>query len=72
MFNWFDLMRQAQTSAALDAIARQFNLSGVPVRYIGTSPTTSPSGPWLPSCQPSPWGFSMPCHRAIRPVCFNP
>lgn len=28
MFNWFDLMRQAQTSAALDAIARQFNLSG--------------------------------------------
>jgi hypothetical protein len=28
MFNWFDLMRQAQTSAALDALARQFNLSG--------------------------------------------
>jgi len=28
MFNWFDLMRQAQTSAAMDALARQFNLSG--------------------------------------------
>jgi len=28
MFNWFDLMRQAQTSAALDALARQFGLSG--------------------------------------------
>lgn len=28
MFNWFDLMRQAQTSAALDALARQFHLSG--------------------------------------------
>jgi hypothetical protein len=28
MFNWLDLMRQAQTSAALDAIARQFQLSG--------------------------------------------
>lgn len=28
MFNWFDLMQQAQTSAALDALARQFNLSG--------------------------------------------
>jgi hypothetical protein len=28
MFNWFDLMRQAQTSAALDAMARQFGLSG--------------------------------------------
>ena len=28
MFNWFDLMRQAQASAALDALARQFNLSG--------------------------------------------
>lgn len=28
MFNWFDLMRQAQTSAALNAIAQQFHLSG--------------------------------------------
>ena len=28
MFNWFDLMRQAQTSAGLDALARQFDLSG--------------------------------------------
>ncbi len=28
MFNWFDLMRQAQTSAAMDALARQFHLSG--------------------------------------------
>lgn len=28
MFNWFDLMRQAQTSAALAALAQQFNLSG--------------------------------------------
>src|SRR3712207_5271411 len=28
MFNWFDLMRQAQTHAALDALARQFGLSG--------------------------------------------
>ncbi|MBB4040131.1 hypothetical protein GGR34_001782 [Microvirga flocculans] len=28
MFNWFDLMRQAQTSAALDALTRQFQLSG--------------------------------------------
>jgi hypothetical protein len=28
MFNWFDLMRQAQTNAALDALARQFHLSG--------------------------------------------
>jgi hypothetical protein len=28
MFNWFDLMRQAQTSAALASLAQQFNLSG--------------------------------------------
>jgi hypothetical protein len=28
MFNWFDLMRQAQTSAAMDALVRQFHLSG--------------------------------------------
>ena len=28
MFNWFDLMRQAQTNAALAALAQQFNLSG--------------------------------------------
>ena len=28
MFNWFDLMRQAQTSAAMEALARQFQLSG--------------------------------------------
>jgi hypothetical protein len=28
MFNWFDLMRQAQTHAAMDALARQFQLSG--------------------------------------------
>jgi len=28
MFNWFDLMRQAQTSAAMEALARQFHLSG--------------------------------------------
>jgi hypothetical protein len=28
MFNWFDLMRQAQASAALASLAQQFNLSG--------------------------------------------
>src|SRR3954464_12602715 len=28
MFNWFDLMRQAQTNAALASLAQQFNLSG--------------------------------------------
>ena len=28
MFNWFDLMRQAQTNAALATLAQQFNLSG--------------------------------------------
>ena len=28
MLNWFDLMRQAQTSAALASLAQQFNLSG--------------------------------------------
>jgi hypothetical protein len=28
MFNWFDLMRQAQTSAGFDALTRQFQLSG--------------------------------------------
>lgn len=28
MFNWFDLMRQAQTQAGFEALARQFNLSG--------------------------------------------
>jgi len=28
MFNWIDLMRQAQTSAAMEALARQFQLSG--------------------------------------------
>ena len=28
MFNWFDLMHQAQTSAALASVAQQFNLSG--------------------------------------------
>jgi hypothetical protein len=28
MFNWFDLMRQAQTQAGLEALARQFQLSG--------------------------------------------
>ena len=28
MFNWFDLMRHAQTSAALASLAQQFNLSG--------------------------------------------
>lgn len=28
MFNWFDLMRQAQTQASFEALARQFQLSG--------------------------------------------
>lgn len=28
MFNWFDLMRQAQANAGFDALARQFGLSG--------------------------------------------
>ncbi len=28
MFNWFDLMQQAQTNAGLDALTRQFQLSG--------------------------------------------
>jgi hypothetical protein len=28
MFNWFDLMRQAQASAALASLAQKFNLSG--------------------------------------------
>jgi len=28
MFNWFDLIRQAQTSAGFDALSRQFQLSG--------------------------------------------
>jgi hypothetical protein len=28
MFNWFDLMRQAQTSEGFDTLARQFHLSG--------------------------------------------
>ncbi|MXQ13654.1 DUF937 domain-containing protein [Microvirga makkahensis] len=28
MFNWFDLMRQAQTQAGFEALARQFQLSG--------------------------------------------
>ena len=27
MFDWFDLMRQAQTSAAQASLAQQFNLS---------------------------------------------
>ena len=27
MFNWFDLMRQAQTSSGFDALTRQFQLS---------------------------------------------
>ncbi len=28
MFNWFDLMRQAQTQAGFEALARQFQLTG--------------------------------------------
>lgn len=28
MFNWFDLMRQAQASAGIDALTRQYGLSG--------------------------------------------
>ena len=28
MFNWFDLMRQAQTQAGFETLARQFQLSG--------------------------------------------
>ena len=28
MFNWFDLMRQAQTSAAFSMMSRQYQLSG--------------------------------------------
>lgn len=28
MFNWFDLMRQAQTQAAFETLARQYQLSG--------------------------------------------
>ncbi|WP_052954912.1 DUF937 domain-containing protein [Microvirga vignae] len=28
MFNWFDLMRQAQTQAGIEALGRQFQLSG--------------------------------------------
>jgi hypothetical protein len=28
MFNWFDLMRQAQTQASFETLARQFHLSG--------------------------------------------
>lgn len=28
MFNWFDLMRQAQTGAGFDTLARQYQLSG--------------------------------------------
>ena len=28
MFNWFDLVRQAQTKAGLDALTQQFHLSG--------------------------------------------
>src|SRR5919112_3760954 len=28
MFNWFDLMQQAQTRAGLEALTRQFHLSG--------------------------------------------
>jgi hypothetical protein len=28
MFNWFDLVRQAQTKASLDALTQQFHLSG--------------------------------------------
>lgn len=28
MFNWFDLMKQAQANAGFDALARQFQLSG--------------------------------------------
>lgn len=28
MFNWFDLMRQAQTSAGMETLAQQYNLSG--------------------------------------------
>jgi len=28
MFNWFDLMRQAQSSAGMETLAQQYNLSG--------------------------------------------
>ena len=32
MFNWFDLMREAQTSAGIDALTRQYGLSGEQAR----------------------------------------
>jgi hypothetical protein len=55
MFNWFDLMRQAQTSAGFDTLARQFHLSGdqsqkamaaiLPAFAIGLQHAADPNDP---------------------------
>jgi hypothetical protein len=55
MFNWFDLMRQAQTSAAFSMLERQFHLSGdqtqkamaalLPAFAMGLQQAASPNDP---------------------------
>ncbi|HZH51370.1 MAG TPA: DUF937 domain-containing protein [Microvirga sp.] len=55
MFNWFDLMRQAQTSAGFDMLARQYQLSGdqlqkamaalLPAFAMGLQHAASPNDP---------------------------
>jgi hypothetical protein len=55
MFNWFDLMRQAQTSAAFSMLAKQYQLSGeqtqkamaalLPAFAMGLQQTASPNDP---------------------------
>ncbi|MFC4175412.1 DUF937 domain-containing protein [Microvirga sp. GCM10011540] len=55
MFNWFDLMRQAQTSAGFDMLARQYHLSGdqtqramaalLPAFAMGLQHAASPNDP---------------------------
>jgi hypothetical protein len=55
MFNWFDLMRQTQTSGGFDTLARQFGLSGdqaqkamaafVPAFAMGLQRAADPNDP---------------------------
>ena len=55
MFNWFDLMRQAQTSAAFSMMSRQYQLSGdqtqkamaalLPAFAMGLQQAASPNDP---------------------------
>ena len=60
MFNWFDLVRQAQTSAGLDALAQQFHLAGDQTQKAMAA-----------FCRPSPWVFSTPSLQ--RPAaCSSP